>query len=339
MGKNLLVTGAEDPTDAVFGVTSSGEVYHCPLSSGPHWLICGTTGSGKSVAVNSMLISCMAHSLPEELIITWIDPKKVEATPYVGLPYCPIDPVTDMNDAFGLFQYLCLEMDRRYEHMERAKVRDMVGYNGWAKKNPGKVREWGLPAFIPYWILVVDEYADLKDTVGESIETPIKRLCQKARAAGIHVLIATQRPSVDVITGTIKANINSRICLKVADSTNSSIVLGNRWDNSGFDGSQLRGRGDALVAAPGEESLIRLQYPFIDDEETHRIFDYLREHYETPYPDGIDYKAAVVDAGMCEWNRKDEQGEPIPDDVWESMPYEKRHVAPKSRASRFGRFS
>lgn len=304
----------KDPTHAVFGKTPVGETLAIPLSEGPHWLICGQTMSGKSVFANSLLVSLMCHNHPDELKMVWIDPKKVEAGAYVGLPYCPIDPVTDMEDAYGLIQYFVFEMERRYSLLESTGKKKLVDYNNWVKKNPEEAERGGhVP--LPFLICVIDEYADMVMQVKE-VEDGIVRLGQKARAAGIHLLIMTQRPSATIISPTLKANIPGRVCLKVADSTNSQIIL----DEPG--GEKLRGYGDGLVQ--WDSKLERVQGPFITDDEIANIFSSLREKYGTP--DRINYKQIVVDQGMCQWAEEYD----------DSVPEKDRHVK-QIKKSRFGR--
>lgn len=284
-----LKSRAKDPTHAVFGKTPVGDTLDIPLSNGPHWLICGETNSGKSVFANAILISLMCHNHPDQLKVTWIDPKRVEAGAYVGLPFCPIDPVTDMNDAYGLVQYYVYEMERRYALLEKAGKKKLIDYNAWIDANPDKAAEGGHEK-LPFMVCVIDEYADLVMQVKEA-EEGIVRLGQKARAAGIHLLIMTQRPSATIISPTLKANIPGRVCLKVADSTNSGIIL----DQPG--GEKLRGYGDGLVK--WGSSLERVQGAFITDDEIAAIFADLRERYGTP--EQFDYKTIVVNEGLCEW--------------------------------------
>lgn len=315
MGMNMLKTKAKDPTDAVFGIDTNGEVFHTCVSEGPHWIICGQTGSGKSVYANSLLISMMAHALPEELVITWIDPKKVEADAYIGLPYCPIDPVTDMNDAYGLMLFYTWLMDERYDKLAMTHTKKLSEYNEWIEENPEKAKELDLKK-MPYVICMIDEYADMT-MQNKDVESPIIRLGQKSRASGIHLLISTQRPSVDIISPTLKANIPSRIGLKVADSVNSMIIL----DESGAEA--LRGYGDSIVKTV-DGAMTRVQGPFITNDEIARIFGYLRENYQQPEDrecDFANYKQIVVDAGMAEWA----------EDYEDAVPMKDRHLKPKRR--------
>lgn len=316
MGTNgLLVTKAKHPTDAVFGVDPDGNTVIIPIASGPHIIIAGTTGSGKSVYVNGILISIMLHTLPRvEIFISWIDPKKVEATNYVNLPFSFVNPITNMNDAFGFLQYMTWLMDDRYEKLSELNFRKIDDYNDACKANPEKFAAMGCEPW-PYHIVVIDEFADLMMTNPE-VEQSIARLAQKARAAGVHVLIATQRPSVNVISGMIKANVPSRVGLKTASGTDSQIIL----DEGGCE--TLRGRGDSLIKCEHlGGSLVRCQGAFISDDEIANIFKYLRDTYgESEF---FDYKQRVVDLGLAEWD---------PDSQDESMPWEKRHLQKISRS-------
>lgn len=236
------------------------------------------------------------HSVPDELRITWIDPKKVEATAYKALPYCPIDPVTDMGDAYGMLSYLVWEMKKRYKMLEWSNVKNISEYNE-------KVETMSEEAFrqmiqkaveddeaaklaaekfhiydkakMRYWILVIDEYANLA-TEAKEAEDQIKTLAAMSRAAGIHIILATQRPSVDVISGTLKSNIPSKIALSVSSETNSMIIL----DHGGAE--KLLGHGDSIVAFNGEEE-VRCQGCYISNDEIEKIFAHLRKTNKPDY--------------------------------------------------------
>lgn len=291
---------AKDPTHAVFGLDTEGNVFHGCISEGPHWLVCGQTGSGKSVFMNAILVSMMVHAHPDELKITWIDPKQVEAGAYVGLPYCPVDPVTNMGDAYGLIQFYCYEMDRRYGVLKDTGTKQLSEFNEWVEKNPDEAERRGYQK-LPYYVCVIDEYADMV-MQEKTVEEGIVRLGQKSRAAGIHLLIATQRPSVNIISPTLKSNIPSRICLRVADATNSSIVL----DETG--GEKLAGYGDSLIKDKSGE-ITRVQGPYLTNDELARIFTQLRDRYGSPEP--FDFKTFVVEHGLCEWDKDYPEGTPV----------------------------
>lgn len=285
-----VTSRAEDPTEAVFGLDLHGNVVHKCISDGPHWIVCGQTGSGKSVFMNQILVTMMSHTTPDELKIIWVDPKKVEAGAYKGSPFCPIDPVTDMNDAYGLMLYLAWEMDRRYDDLESVGVKNLMEFNEWVDKHPDEAKERGLEK-MPFFVCIIDEYADMV-AQNKEVEAPIIRLGQKARAAGLHLLIATQRPSASILSPSLKANVPSRVCMRVADSTNSMIVM----DEPG--GEKLRGYGDCYIKDKAG-NMTRCQGAFIENDEIDRIFDDLKDTYGSP--DTIDYKQIAVDQGLCEW--------------------------------------
>lgn len=311
MAKNLLKTKAKDPTDAVFGVNQEGECVHKSLAEMVHTLIAGTTGSGKSVYCNSLLISAMSHATPDELKIFAIDPKKVDFSKYIDLPYCPINPVTDMRDAYGLLAFAVWEMERRYKIIKAAGVKQLSEYNDFYDKNPDSeiAKKYGR---MPYMIFMIDEYADLQ-SISPNTETLCKSLAQKGRASGIILLLATQRPSADVISTTLRSNFPSRICLKVDNSTSSQIVLGDGVDRA-YDGSKLKGYGDSFVLDQ-RGNCERVQGIYISNEEIDAIFDFLKEKYADRYdelrkyvPDEVydllteDSKKAVeLNGGACNY--------------------------------------
>lgn len=267
--------------------------------------------SGKSVYVNSLLISAMSHATPDELKIFAIDPKKVEFSKYIDLPYCPINPVTDMRDAYGLLAFAVWEMERRYKIIQAAGVKQLPEYNDFYDKNPDSevAKKYGR---MPYMIFVIDEYADLQ-SISPNTETLCKSLAQKGRASGIILLLATQRPSADVISTTLRSNFPSRICLKVDNSTSSQIVLGDGVDRA-YDGSKLKGYGDSFVLDQ-RGNCERVQGIYISNEEIDAIFDFLKEKYADRYdelrkyvPDEVydllteDSKKAVeLNGGVCDY--------------------------------------
>ena len=267
--------------------------------------------SGKSVYVNSLLISAMSHATPDELKIFAIDPKKVEFSKYIDLPYCPINPVTDMRDAYGLLAFAVWEMERRYKIIQAAGVKQLSEYNDFYDNNPDSevAKKYGR---MPYMIFVIDEYAELQ-SISPNTETLCKSLAQKGRASGIILLLATQRPSADVISTTLRSNFPSRICLKVDNSTSSQIVLGDGVDRA-YDGSKLKGYGDSFVLDQ-RGNCERVQGIYISNEEIDAIFDFLKEKYADRYdelrkyvPDEVydllteDSKKAVeLNGGVCDY--------------------------------------
>lgn len=273
---SLLKTKADDPTDAIFGIAPDSTIIHHPVSKGPHFLVAGTTGSGKSVFINSLLISAMSHSHPDELKLAIIDPKTVEFTAYKDLPYMLANPITDLKQANDFVLYLTIEMDRRYTLLAENGVKNLEEYRELREKNKDLED-------LPYIMLVIDEFSDLIGQYKE-VEKPIVRIGQKARAAGIHMIIATQSPRREVITGLIKANVPSRVSLMVASSTESSIIL----DETG--GEKLRPRGDFLLKMNGGQAT-RGQAPFISNGEIAEIFEDMRERYDEP--EFVDFQSVV----------------------------------------------
>lgn len=318
--KRDLVSKAKDPTDAVFGMTLDGMPYHLCISEGPHWLVCGQTGSGKSVFLNSMILSLLYQSTPNELQFFIVDPKFIDFAVYENLPYCPCPPAKTPGDAFALLQYLTWLMDKRYEimlsagRMNNTLIKNLNDFNEWYDNNTEKAVSLGFER-MKYTILVIDEFSDLVKQDKGGVEECVVRLAQKSRACGIHLIISTQRPSVDVITGTIKANIPSRVALKVTSSGNSMIIL----DETGAE--KLGGYGDALVQTPS--GIVRCKGPFFENKEMERIFDYLKKKY--PPPILVDYKQICVDNDLMEWEKEYD----------ENVSWEEKHVIGKRRRNSF----
>lgn len=311
---NKLQTKAKDPTHAIFGKTLDGDTFNVTLSSGPHWIVAGSTGMGKSVTVNSILISMMAHAHPDELKIFWVDPKMVEAGAYVNLPYCPINPIIKMVDAVAFLEYLVEVMEERYRILAKEGFKHMSEFNEWFDENELEARAKGYEK-MAYYVCVIDEWADLV-MQDKSVDEPVMRLGQKARAAGIHVMIATQRPSAEILSSKIKANIAARICMGVVDSMNSMIVL----DQTGAE--KLNTPGDSLVMYKGE--IVRVKFPYITNEEIANIFAELRRKY--PRSEPIDFKQFMIDLGKFEWEEEYD----------ESVSWDDKHLVRK-RASALGR--
>ena len=261
------------------GRTITNDVYLFDLSKMPHLLIAGATGQGKSVGLNALITSLLYNKRPEELKLILIDPKMLEFSIYESIGRHFLTKledeekyiITDTNKALPVLESLCVDMDGRYELLARAKVRNIAEYNKLFRQ--GRLREEDGFVFLPYLVLIVDEFADLIMTTGRAIEKPIARLAQKARAAGIHIVLATQRPSTDVITGLIKANFPARIAFKVSSQVDSRTILDTK------SAKDLIGRGDMLIN-DGKE-MRRIQCAFIDTPETERIVDHISHQ---PYP-------------------------------------------------------
>ncbi len=241
------------------GKDITGKTVVTDLAKAPHLLIAGSTGSGKSVCINAIITSIIYHSRPDEVKLMLIDPKVVELSVYNGIPHLRTEVVTDMKKAQGTLNWAVREMEARYQLFAGARVRNIEGYN---KMNPDKK--------MPYILIIVDEFADLMNVAAKDVEVLIQRLTQKARAAGIHLILATQRPSADVITGVIKSNIPSRIAFMVESGLNSRIIL----DEGGAE--SLLGKGDMLFKQAGALSTVRIQGAFISDEEVEDVVNYVR---------------------------------------------------------------
>ena len=287
---------AASPLTVVLGKTIGGNPAVADLSKMPHLLIAGTTGSGKSVGVNAMLISLLYKSTPEDVRLILIDPKMLELSIYEGIPHLLTSVVTDMKDAANALRWCVGEMERRYAAMSHVKVRSIAGYNekvGQAIKSGKPIMD---PSYdptkhvevqpkilepLPYIVVVIDEFADMIMVVGKKVEELIARLAQKARAAGIHLVLATQRPSVDVITGLIKANIPTRIAFQVSTKVDSRTIL----DQGGAE--QLLGNGDMLYLPPGTGLPQRVHGAFVDDSEVEDVVNYLKVQGEPEYLDDV----------------------------------------------------
>ena len=309
--RDLLSGPAYEDTSAILtlalGKDIGGEPIVVDLARMPHLLIAGTTGSGKSVAINAMILSLLYRLPPDQCKLIMIDPKVIELSVYEGIPHLLAPVVTEPQKAVVALKWVVREMDDRYRLMSHLGVRDIAAYNrriGDAmargeqlsrRVQTGFEPGTGVPIFeqqpikmmhLPLIVVVVDEVADLMLTAGKEIESAIQRLSQKARAAGIHLIVATQRPSVDVLTGVIKANLPSRISFRVSSKIDSRTILGEPG------AEQLLGQGDLLYMMPGER-VTRIHGPLVTDEEVERVVAYLREQGEPEYLDSVTDEAAL----------------------------------------------
>jgi len=284
------------PLSVVLGKDIAGEPVVADLAKMPHLLVAGTTGSGKSVGVNAMILSILYKAQPEDVRFIMIDPKMLELSVYEGIPHLLTEVVTDMKDAANALRWSVNEMERRYKLMSALGVRNLAGYNeiiAEAAKmgrpipdpywKPGDSMDAEHPVLekLPYIVVLVDEFADLMMTVGKKVEELIARLAQKARAAGIHLVLATQRPSVDVITGLIKANIPTRIAFTVSSKIDSRTIL----DQGGAE--SLLGMGDMLYSGPNSTSPVRVHGAFVRDQEVHAVVQDWKARGRPQYVDGI----------------------------------------------------
>jgi S-DNA-T family DNA segregation ATPase FtsK/SpoIIIE len=289
-------TDASSPLTMVLGKDIAGEPVVVDLGKMPHLLVAGTTGSGKSVGVNTMIVSLLYKSTPEDVRLIMIDPKMLELSVYEGIPHLLAEVVTDMKDAANALRWCVGEMERRYKVMSALGVRNLKGYNkkildATASGNPiidpiwqpkdGLDQTAPLLEKLPSIVVIVDEFADMMMIVGKKVEELIARIAQKARAAGIHLVLATQRPSVDVITGLIKANIPTRMAFQVSSGLNSRTIL----DQQGAE--QLLGMGDMLYLPPGTGVPTRVHGAFIDDHEVHAVVKDWKARGEPNYIDEI----------------------------------------------------
>ncbi|HEX3209099.1 MAG TPA: DNA translocase FtsK [Geminicoccaceae bacterium] len=313
--RDLLASPAYEDTSArltlALGKDISGDPVVVDLARMPHLLIAGTTGSGKSVAINAMILSLLYRLPPDDCKLIMIDPKVIELSVYEGIPHLLAPVVTEPHKAVVALKWVVREMDERYRLMSHLGVRDISAYNRRIKEAQERGEQLsrrvqtgfepgtGVPVFeqqpiemrtMPLIVVIVDEVADLMLTAGKEIESAIQRLSQKARAAGIHLIVATQRPSVDVLTGVIKANLPSRISFRVSSKIDSRTILGEPG------AEQLLGQGDMLHMMPGER-INRIHGPLVTDEEVERVVNFLRQQGEPDYVDSVTDEAALDVSG------------------------------------------
>ncbi len=318
---------AGSPLALVLGQDIAGEPSVVDLAKMPHLLVAGTTGSGKSVGVNAMIISMLYKATPEEVRFIMIDPKMLELSVYEGIPHLLTEVVTDMKDAANALRWCVGEMERRYKLMSVMGVRNLKGYNA----KIGAAIDSGNPIKDPFWrpndsfeeeapdlerlphiVVIVDEFADMMMMVGKKVEELIARIAQKARAAGIHLILATQRPSVDVITGLIKANIPTRISFQVSSKIDSRTIL----DQQGAEA--LLGMGDMLYMPAGESTPTRVHGAFVSDNEVHRVVDDWKLRGEPNYIDEIlNGEITAENALPGEQTSRDEDLDPLFDEAVE----------------------
>ena len=297
------------PLTIALGKSIGGSPRIADITRMPHVLVAGTTGSGKSVALNAMILSLVYKATPEQVRLVMVDPKMLELSVYEGIPHLLAPVVTDMKEAANALRWCVAEMERRYRLMASMGVRNLAGFNKKVKEAADKGRPLTDPLWtpalpdveeeapelelLPYIVVVIDEFADLMMIVGKKIEELIARLAQKARAAGIHLILATQRPSVDVITGLIKANIPARMSFQVSSRVDSRTIL----DQMGAE--QLLGHGDMLYLPPGLALPERIHGAFVGDREVHAVTGYLRQFGEPNYVEEILNEMQLTTEGMA----------------------------------------
>ncbi|MGZ4958061.1 MAG: DNA translocase FtsK [Methylomonas sp.] len=299
--RDLLVSDeferAKSKLSIAMGKDISGTPVVADLGKMPHALVAGTTGSGKSVAINTMILSLLYKSKPEDVRLIMIDPKMLELSVYEGIPHLLTPVVTDMKDAQNALRWSVAEMERRYKLMSKVGVRNLAGYNHAVKEaeaagkplrdplfnpqTPVALEDYPMLTTLPSIVIVIDELADMMMVVGKKVEELIARLAQKARAAGIHLVLATQRPSVDVLTGLIKANVPTRISFQVSSRIDSRTII----DQGGAEA--LLGNGDMLFLPSGTSIPLRAHGAFVDDHEVHRVVEFLKKTGPTNYLDEI----------------------------------------------------
>jgi S-DNA-T family DNA segregation ATPase FtsK/SpoIIIE len=294
--------GMNSPLTMAMGKDISGKPVVADLGKMPHVLVAGTTGSGKSVAINAMILSLLYKSTPQQVRLLLVDPKMLELSVYEGIPHLLAPVVTDMRQAASALNWCVQEMDKRYRLMSTLGVRNIAGYNqkvreaikaGRPLTNPFTLTPDNPEASeeLPFIVVFIDELADLMMVVGKKVEVLIARLAQKARASGIHLVLATQRPSVDVITGLIKANVPTRVAFQVSSKIDSRTIL----DQMGAEA--LLGQGDMLYLPPGTGYPQRVHGAFVSDQEVHRVAEYLKALGVPQYVEGVLTSLDELEAG------------------------------------------
>ncbi len=339
---------SRSPLSLALGKDIGGHPVVVDLAKMPHLLVAGTTGAGKSVSLNAMLLSLLYKATPQQLRMIMIDPKMLELSVYEGIPHLLTPVVTDMRDAASALRWCVVEMERRYRLMSALGVRNIAGYNAKVQE----AAERGTPLLdplpraddeeqkalqaLPQIVVLADEFADMMVVVGKKVETLIARLAQKARAAGVHLILATQRPSVDVITGLIKANIPTRIAFQVSSKIDSRTIL----DQSGAE--QLLGNGDMLYLAPGTGVPMRVHGAYVSDDEVHRVVADLKQKGKPDYVEDILKESFTTestgssDGSFAEFNQGsgDAEQDPLYDEAVE-MVIKARKVSVSSVQRRF----
>lgn len=292
--KNLLAVG--------LGKDIMGKVKWMEINTTPHLLVAGATGSGKSVCVNCIITSILMRTKPDEVKLVMVDPKKVELTMYNGIPHLLAPVVTDPKKASVALKNIVAEMERRYDVFERTKNKNIKGYNKFCETNPEYPK-------MPYIVVIIDELADLMLVAAKEVEDSIMRITQMARAAGIHLIVATQRPSTDVITGVVKANIPSRISFAVSSSIDSRTIL----DSTGAE--KLFGKGDMLFLPMGDNHPTRIQGAFISEEEIQRVVDFVCEQQKAQYDNSLTEMKNDSSSHNDGYSSEDEYEDPLYNEI------------------------
>ena len=258
-----------------------GNPQYCEINKTPHLLVAGATGSGKSVCINSIIVSILMRTRPDEVKLVLVDPKKVELSMNNGVPHLLAPVVTDPRKANIALKKMVTEMERRYDLFENSKTKNIAGYNTYIDKQNEKLPEGEKLNKLPFIVIIIDELADLMLVAAKEVQDSIMRITQMARAAGIHLIVATQRPSTDVITGVVKANIPSRIAFAVSSGIDSRTIL----DSVGAE--KLLGKGDMLFLPQGENTPIRIQGTFVSDDEIKNVVNYTIKQQKARYDETL----------------------------------------------------
>lgn len=287
-----------------------GKPVYCEINKTPHLLVAGSTGSGKSVCINSMIVSILMRSKPDEVKIVLVDPKKVELSMYNGVPHLLAPVVTDPKKANIALKKIVVEMENRYEMFSESGTKNIAGYNAWVESENKSRSEDNQLRKLPFIVVIIDELADLMLVAAKEVEDSIMRITQMARAAGIHLIVATQRPSTDVITGVVKANIPSRISFAVSSQIDSRTIL----DMTGAE--KLLGKGDMLFLPQGENTPIRVQGTFLSDDEIKKVVDYTISQQKAKYDESLTMDEEEMNASTM-LESDDDYEEPLYNEIVE----------------------
>ena len=311
-----MMTATDKKLMVPLGKSIMGDIGVCEINKMPHLLVAGTTGSGKSVCVNGIICSILMRARPDEVKLVMVDPKVVELSVYNGIPHLLRPVVTDPKQAAIALSKMVDEMERRYQTFSESKTKNIEGYNEYVEKENAKISDpEAKKAKMPYIVIIIDELADLMMVAAKEVEDSILRITQKARAAGMHLIVATQRPSTEVITGLIKANIPSRIAFSVGSGIDSRTIL----DQTGAE--NLLGKGDMLFLPIGMNAPLRIQGSFINDDEIKRIIDYTISQQKAQYDDSMmNLESPTVDKSASQiedMNQKEDYDDPLYNDIVE----------------------
>ena len=301
------------------GRNLNGRPIYAEINKTPHLLVAGATGSGKSVCINSIIVSILMRTKPDEVKLVLVDPKKVELNMYNGVPHLSSPVISDPRKANIALKKIVSEMDRRYEVFSDNNVKNIAGYNALIEKKNKLLDDENKIAKLPYIVVIIDELADLMLVAAKEVEDSVTRITQMARAAGIHLIVATQRPSTDVITGLIKANIPSRIAFAVSSSIDSRTIL----DSTGAE--KLLGKGDMLFLPTGENTALRVQGTFISDEEIRNVVEYTIEQQKAEYDESLTIEDGATDGVSHLDNEADD--EPLYNEIVEFVIREQKASA------------